>query len=63
MLHLGPMIHTGTWKWAFLNKRAQSHLKQARVLVAETWKLLIPFCHVSWPDDGLQMGLKHVEAW
>jgi hypothetical protein len=26
MLRLGPMIHTGTVKWVFLNKRAQYRL-------------------------------------
>jgi hypothetical protein len=31
---MGPMIHTGTMKQAFLNKRAQSCPKQARPLVA-----------------------------
>jgi hypothetical protein len=46
MLHPGPMSHTGTVKRAFLNKRAQSHLKQARTLVVEMWKMLIPVFHV-----------------
>jgi hypothetical protein len=32
---LGPMSHTGTVNQAFLNKRAQSHLKSARALVVE----------------------------
>jgi hypothetical protein len=26
MLRLGPMSHTGTMKWVFLNKRVQSRL-------------------------------------
>jgi len=26
MLHLGPMSHTSTVKWVFLNKRAQPRL-------------------------------------
>jgi hypothetical protein len=34
-LRLGPMIHTGTVKQAFLNKHAQSHLKPAHALVVE----------------------------
>jgi hypothetical protein len=54
MLRLGPMSHTGTVKWAFLNKRAQSHLKPARALVVEKWKVLIPICHVPklWKRDA-----------
>jgi hypothetical protein len=43
---MGPMSHTGTVKWAFLNKRVQSRLKPARTLVVETWKVLIPICRV-----------------
>jgi hypothetical protein len=35
------MIHTGTVKQAFLNKRAQSHLKPARALVVEMWMVVI----------------------
>jgi len=46
MLRVGPMSHTGTVKRAFLNKRARSHLKRARTLVVETWKLLILICRV-----------------
>ena len=42
------MSHTGTVRQAFLNKRAQSHLKPARALVVETWKVLIPICHLPW---------------
>jgi hypothetical protein len=34
------MSHTGTVKRAFLNKHAQSHLKPARALVVESWKVL-----------------------
>jgi hypothetical protein len=40
------MSRTGIVKQAFLNKRAQSHLKPARALVVETWKVLIPVCRV-----------------
>jgi len=40
------MSHTATVKRAFLNKHAQSRLKPARALVVETWKVLIPICHV-----------------
>jgi len=40
------MSHTGTVKWAFLNKHAQSCLKPAHALVVETWKVLIPICRV-----------------
>jgi hypothetical protein len=43
-LRLGPMSHTGTVKRTFLNKCTQSHLKPARALVVETWKVLIPIC-------------------
>jgi len=42
------MSHTSTVKQAFLNKRAQFHLKPARTLVVETWKVLIPICRVLW---------------
>jgi hypothetical protein len=44
-LRLGPMGHTGTVKWAFLNKRVQFHLKPASTLVVET-KVLTPICCV-----------------
>jgi hypothetical protein len=43
---LGPMSHTDTVNQAFLNKRAQSRLKSARVLVFKMWKMLIPICCV-----------------
>jgi hypothetical protein len=33
MLHLGPMNHTGTMKQSFLNKRTQSRLKPAHIVV------------------------------
>jgi hypothetical protein len=36
----------GTMKHAFLNKLAQSRLKPGRVLVVETWMVLIPVCRV-----------------
>jgi hypothetical protein len=42
MLRLGLMSHIGIMKPAFLNKRAQSHLKPACALVFEMWKMLIP---------------------
>ena len=45
-LRLGPMSHTDTVKRACLNKHAQSRLKPAHTLVVETWKVLIPICHV-----------------
>jgi hypothetical protein len=40
------MSHTRTVKWAFLNKRVQSHQKPACGLVVETWTVLIPICCV-----------------
>jgi hypothetical protein len=40
------MSHSGTAKQAFLNKRAQSHLKPVRALGVETWIVLITICHV-----------------
>jgi hypothetical protein len=54
MLRLVPMSHTGTVKWAFLNKHAQSHLKPACALLVEMWKVLIPICRVPylWERDA-----------
>jgi hypothetical protein len=46
MQRLGLMSHTGTVRRAFLNKRAQSHLKPARAFVVEMWEVLGPICHV-----------------
>ena len=48
------MSHTGTVKWAFLNNCAHSRLKPSRALVVETWKVLIPICHVLylWKRDA-----------
>jgi len=57
------MSHTGTVKRAFLNKRAQSHLKPARALVVETWKVPIPICCVPylWKRDA--RNLKDYHIW
>jgi hypothetical protein len=33
-------------KWVFPNKHVQSYLKPACVLVAKTWAVLVPICHV-----------------
>ena len=56
------MNHTGTMKWAFLNERAQSHLKPARALVVETWKVLIPICRVPqlWKRDARNLKDYHI---
>jgi D-aminopeptidase len=48
------MSHTSTVKRAFLNKRAQSHLKPAHALVVETWKVLIPICRTVVMKEGRQ---------
>jgi hypothetical protein len=56
------MSHTGTVKRAFLNKRVQSHLKPACALVVETWKVLIPICHVPylWKRDARNLKDYHI---
>jgi hypothetical protein len=47
---------------AFLNKCAQSHLKAARALVVETWKVLIPICCVPqlWKRDARNLKGYHI---
>ena len=62
MLCLGLMSHTGTVKQAFLNKRAQSHLKPARVLVVEMRKVPIPICRVPylWKRDARNLKDYHI---
>jgi hypothetical protein len=47
------MSHTGGLHHSFFNMRAQSHLKSARALVVETWKVLIPICRVVM-EEGRQ---------
>jgi hypothetical protein len=56
------MSHIGTVKWAFLNKRVQSHMKPAHALVIETWKVLIPICRVPelWKTDARNLRDYHV---
>jgi hypothetical protein len=58
------MSHTSTVNQAFLNKRAQSHLKSVRALFVETWKVLIPICHVPelWKRDASNLKGYHISA-
>jgi hypothetical protein len=44
-------------KRAFLNKRAQTRLKSAHVLLVETWKVLIPICRVVM-EEGCQKSTR-----
>jgi hypothetical protein len=56
------MSHTGTVERAFLNKLAQSRLKPARVVVVETWKVLITICRVPylWNKDARNLKDYHI---
>jgi hypothetical protein len=55
------MSHTGTWKWAVLNKRVQSHLKPACAVVVKAWEALDPICLVSslWKRDTRNLNDYH----
>jgi hypothetical protein len=63
MLHLEPMSHTGTVKQACLKQHVQSRLKPARNLVVETWKVLVPICHVQllWKRDARNLRDYHIQ--
>jgi hypothetical protein len=63
MLRLGPMIHTGTVKQAFLNKHAETCQTPACALVVETWKVLIPIFCVPYLWERDARNLKEYHIW